>query len=183
MLCRAIAEVGQLTDHKPLFFIFFILFCCFCIYLSSTELHFPTGALNFINRTQQVSSWNEYNIHTCVFLIFLLIRYVETINHPKPIVLLLSKECLTRESTFFQTSQCSCFLKFGGGGGVCICVLLCFHALALRDPSRPGFPEKHVGKAELGASLPTAHSGATAVVLATWPILAPGALRPREVKK
>lgn len=31
-------------------------------------------------------------------------------------------------------------------GCVSICVPLFFHAPALRDPSQPGFPEKHVGE-------------------------------------
>lgn len=66
---------------------------------------------------------------------------------------------------------------------MCVCVLLFFHALALRDSSQPGFPEKHVGEAELGASLPITRSGVTALILATWLIPALGALRSREVKK
>lgn len=32
-----------------------------------------------------------------------------------------------------------------------ICVLLFFHAPALGDPSRPGFPEKRVGKSRTGS--------------------------------
>lgn len=91
VLCRVIAEVGQLSWPQTFCFLFF----CFVLLFSYLSFIYRTIFSNcspefYKQRSKCLVGRNTHiHTHSLVYFIILLIRCVETLNHPKPLTLLL----------------------------------------------------------------------------------------------